>query len=290
MPGPREKEGPPSMVRIVSHALYRPDPSLSALGASSIGIAVFDRKLHFCAINRKLAEFNRFPPEAHLGKPLDPFVGKLSAVIGSRIERVFMTERPIVGYEFSGKLPKRDDLGSWIVDYLPIFDRRERIVHVCALVVEVTHEKRLEQELSDLGSQLRKRLITTTRQTQRVLEQFARLSNHRGAHQLDLDQSLRSFRRLLSTSRRLLSETVEPTCEGQQPTGSDTFSPVTLPVRQRTIIQLLGQGRAPKEIAALLDLSPKTVESHKARIFRKLGFESLADLVRYAIRNRLVKL
>ena len=282
--------GLPSDFRLVNHDGYCPDPSLAAFGASSIGVAILDRKLHFCAINRKLAGFNRFPPEAHLGKPLDPFIGKLSAVVGSRIERVFMTETPIVGYEVSGKLPKRDDPGFWIEDYLPIFDRRGRIAQVCTLVVEVTHEETLKQELADLRGQAGRGLITRMRQTQRALGQLARLGNLKGAHQLDLHQALRSLRKLLNASRRLLSETIEATCEGRQPIRSDVLSVVALPDRQRTVIQLLAQGRSPKEIASLLDLSPKTVENHKARIFRKLGFESLADLVRYAIKNRLVKL
>jgi DNA-binding NarL/FixJ family response regulator len=58
--------------------------------------------------------------------------------------------------------------------------------------------------------------------------------------------------------------------------------------RQRQIIQLLAQGKVNKEIAATLGMSVRTVESYRATIMLKFGFHSLADLVRYAIREGIV--
>ena len=49
------------------------------------------------------------------------------------------------------------------------------------------------------------------------------------------------------------------------------------------------EGHTNKEIAELLNISLKTVESHRASAMRKLNLSSSADLVRYAIRNRLVE-
>src|ERR1700688_428172 len=51
--------------------------------------------------------------------------------------------------------------------------------------------------------------------------------------------------------------------------------------RQRQIIQLLAQGKINKEIAAILNISVRTVETHRANIMLKFGFHSLADLVLY---------
>jgi DNA-binding NarL/FixJ family response regulator len=287
----RAKERSPSSVRLVTHAPYRPDRSLSAIGASSIGVAVFDRKLHYCAISPKLAGFNRFPPEAHLGKPLDPFVGKLSDVIGSQIERVFTTERPIVGYELSGKLPKRHDLGFWIEDYLPIFDRRGRIAQVCVLVVEVAHEREqmLEQKLSELRNRTLRNLTSMTGMTQRTLDRYLGWAVSCPASQAEIDRNLEAFRQLAKGYRELLAEIVAATPAREPQTGGAVM-PSTLPLRQKIIVQLLAKGESLKEIAALLNLSPSTVENHRFRIFRKLGFESLADLTRYAIKTGLVEL
>ena len=59
--------------------------------------------------------------------------------------------------------------------------------------------------------------------------------------------------------------------------------------RQREVLQLLTEGKSNKEIASLLDVSARTVETHRAEIMRKLQLTSVAELVRYAIRNGLVK-
>lgn len=58
--------------------------------------------------------------------------------------------------------------------------------------------------------------------------------------------------------------------------------------RQREVLQLVAEGKAGKEIAALLNISPKTVEFHKASIMNGLGLKSTAELTRYAIEHGLV--
>jgi len=58
--------------------------------------------------------------------------------------------------------------------------------------------------------------------------------------------------------------------------------------RQREILQLVAEGKSTKEVAQLLDLSAKTVETHRAQIMDRLGIRDLAGLVRYAVRTGLV--
>lgn len=62
-----------------------------------------------------------------------------------------------------------------------------------------------------------------------------------------------------------------------------------LTTREREIVQMIGQGQSNKEIAASLDVSVKTVESHRASAMRKTSSRSTADVTRYAIRNKLVE-
>lgn len=71
-------------------------------------------------------------------------------------------------------------------------------------------------------------------------------------------------------------------------TEKDTEPAGRLTSREREIVQLLAEGHSNKDIARSLDLSVKTVETHRAAIMRKLELHSLADLVRFAIRHQIV--
>jgi DNA-binding NarL/FixJ family response regulator len=59
--------------------------------------------------------------------------------------------------------------------------------------------------------------------------------------------------------------------------------------RERTIVQLIAEGHSSKAIANLLNISLKTVETHRNKILHKLNLENSAALVRYAVRNGLVE-
>lgn len=62
----------------------------------------------------------------------------------------------------------------------------------------------------------------------------------------------------------------------------------TLSAREREIVQLLAEGRSNKEVAQRLAISVKTAETHRSNIMRKMAFDSLADLIRYAVRNKII--
>jgi DNA-binding NarL/FixJ family response regulator len=59
--------------------------------------------------------------------------------------------------------------------------------------------------------------------------------------------------------------------------------------REREIFQLVAEGRTNKEIAALLAISPSTVETHRARIMEKLDLHSAAEIVLYAVRRGVIR-
>jgi DNA-binding NarL/FixJ family response regulator len=59
--------------------------------------------------------------------------------------------------------------------------------------------------------------------------------------------------------------------------------------REREIIQLLAEGKSNKEVASTLGISVKTIEAHRANIMRTLHLRSVSELVRYAIRNKIVQ-
>jgi DNA-binding NarL/FixJ family response regulator len=59
--------------------------------------------------------------------------------------------------------------------------------------------------------------------------------------------------------------------------------------REREVLQLIAEGKSTKEIAALLSLSVKTIETHRTRLMAKLGIHETAGLVRYAIRKGFIQ-
>jgi DNA-binding NarL/FixJ family response regulator len=59
--------------------------------------------------------------------------------------------------------------------------------------------------------------------------------------------------------------------------------------RERSVVQLIAEGHTNKEVARILNISLKTVETHRATIMRKLQISSSASLVRYAVRNKIIE-
>ncbi len=59
--------------------------------------------------------------------------------------------------------------------------------------------------------------------------------------------------------------------------------------REREVVQLFAEGKTTKEVGDALHISAKTVETHRANLLRKLRLRTLSDLVRYAIRNKIVE-
>ena len=58
--------------------------------------------------------------------------------------------------------------------------------------------------------------------------------------------------------------------------------------REREVLQLLAEGKSNKEVASHLDVSPYTVEAHRANLMQKLGLRNVVDIVLYAVRKGIV--
>lgn len=72
-------------------------------------------------------------------------------------------------------------------------------------------------------------------------------------------------------------------------TEDATVPPTRLSPREREVVQLIAEGRSTKEVADRLGISPKTAETHRTNVMRKLNLHSVTELVRFAIRNRIVE-
>jgi DNA-binding NarL/FixJ family response regulator len=86
------------------------------------------------------------------------------------------------------------------------------------------------------------------------------------------------------------STRVYPAADSSDPSYDPTRSPRSrLTPREREILQLLAEGKSNKEVASLLSISVNTAEAHRANIMLKLDLHSVAELVHYAIRNKITR-
>lgn len=105
-----------------------------------------------------------------------------------------------------------------------------------------------------------------------------------------LEDLVKGIRAVLDGSTYLskkIAKSVAKVRELRPSRGEKANGPLTH--RQREVLQMLAEGKQVKEIAAVLNLSPKTVEFHKYRIMALLGLHSVADLARYAQKRGMVE-
>jgi DNA-binding NarL/FixJ family response regulator len=100
--------------------------------------------------------------------------------------------------------------------------------------------------------------------------------------------------RTIWTGRRYLSQKLSAELVDQNPqqyeVGALKDPLARLSSREREILQLVVEGKSSVEIAALLGLSPKTVETYRSRLTQKLGITDLPALVKFAIQHGLTSL
>ena len=82
--------------------------------------------------------------------------------------------------------------------------------------------------------------------------------------------------------QELVTEYIKQAVDSQKPGGVMTQ-------RERQLAKLLADGYSTKEAAEFLNISPKTAETHRASIMKKLGAKNVTDIVRYCIRNYLIE-
>lgn len=100
------------------------------------------------------------------------------------------------------------------------------------------------------------------------------------------DSDLPAAVREVAHGKGYLSPLLAVKLRGEKP-GSDGDK---LTPREREVLRLIALGHTSVEIAQKLGLSPRTIETHRARIHRKLGLDTRAELVHYALRHELLRL
>jgi DNA-binding NarL/FixJ family response regulator len=107
----------------------------------------------------------------------------------------------------------------------------------------------------------------------------------------DAPEELIAALRAVNAGKRYLSPSVTPIVLGRlsQP-RSERMNNSTLTRREREVMRLIGEGSSAKDIAHKLGISPKTAQVHRDNLKRKLGLRTTADMVRWAIKHKIVRL
>ena len=89
-------------------------------------------------------------------------------------------------------------------------------------------------------------------------------------------------------SRALSEHAIEAYTQKAQAGASDPYESLT--TREREVLQVIAESSSVSEVAARLGISPRTVETHRENLMRKLGLQSQTDLIRYALRRGILPL
>lgn len=112
------------------------------------------------------------------------------------------------------------------------------------------------------------------------------LKDNVGEHLVDAIRTVTRGRCFLSPP--FSEQGIEAYLKAYEPTDSGLYN--TLTIRERQIFQMAAEGRSSSEIGNVLSISPRTVETHRANMIRKLGLSNESELIRYAMKKGILPL
>lgn len=104
------------------------------------------------------------------------------------------------------------------------------------------------------------------------------------------DELVRAVRAAGAGERYISQRLAHSLLDARRSAGPREYAVEVLTPTERNILKLVTEGKSNFEVAATIGLSPRTVETYRGRLMRKLGIENLPGLVRYAIRHGIIAL
>lgn len=283
-------------------------PLLSTLFASPmVGVAVLDPQMRFRAINAPLAAMNGMPAARHAGRKLRHVLAGAATTVECAADQVIQTGKP-VSLDLIATLPLRSGQGHWLENFFPIQDVKGRVALVAAVVLEITEKKNLERSLNHMMGNLLRLLATLKTHA----EYFGRTHGWPGERSELLRRTIELAELCVADAQGVYkisrldspidaSQIPQPDIHDLGPRPGTSTSGIDkrgqsevdcarkLSPRERSVLQLLANGKSNKAVGAALGISIRTAESYRARLMKKVELHSLADLVRFAVRNKIVE-
>jgi formate hydrogenlyase transcriptional activator len=139
---------------IARELLSHPDQLLASfVNAPNVGVGIVDLQFRYRGINEALAAMNGIPAKEHFGRTMQEVLGEFADKVQPLCEHVVATGEPLLNMHVAGKLPQREEPGHWVENYFPLFDQDGRVSRVCAMVIEITEHKKLEQSFRRLQNE-----------------------------------------------------------------------------------------------------------------------------------------
>jgi DNA-binding CsgD family transcriptional regulator len=200
-------------------------------------------------------------------------------------------------------LPSREEVGHWVETYLPIRDLENRVTQVAAFVVELTGFKNFEVSLNHIILLHASAGLKTELQFFATSGHFSDGSTGLLPRAIELiDDYIGYARRISGLSHRYISADVP----GVQADNDDVYATGVnkadttikaggeqwrrmLSGREHEVFKLLADCKSNKEIASEMNLSVRTAETYRGRVMMKLELPSIDHLVRFAVRNTIIK-
>ena len=163
---------------------------------------------------------------------------------------------------------------------------------VVVLDVSMPELNGLEATRQIRGAMPAKILILTVHESEQVITEVLDAGADGYVLKTDAGRKLVEAIRALLQNQTFFTERVRTVATG--PAGrrrgaAPTRGSAMLTARQREVLQLVTEGRSNKEIGAMLGMTAKTAETHRTQIMVRLNLHSMSELVRYAIRNRIIE-
>jgi DNA-binding NarL/FixJ family response regulator len=131
-------------------------------------------------------------------------------------------------------------------------------------------------------------LVLTVHESDELAQEFIDAGVHGYLLKADTGRMLVDAVQAVVRGEKLFKPHLTETLDGSSPAPGATPPIKRLTRREREVLQLLAEGKSNKEIGTVLHMSTKTAETHRARLMAKLGVHSVAELVRYAVRNKII--
>jgi DNA-binding NarL/FixJ family response regulator len=132
-------------------------------------------------------------------------------------------------------------------------------------------------------------LIYTLHDREEIILEVLRAGARGFVLKSDTERHLMAAIDSLSVRRPYFSGAISDTLLDQYLRSKPQPTLSSLTHREREVVQLIAEGKINKQVAHILDISVKTVETHRATAMQKLGLRTTAELVRYAVRNNIVQ-